>query len=97
MAIPENVRSSVRPDVETEVARLIVETLNVDADPVSVDPFVELFGEGLGFDSIDALEIALVVSKTYGIEIRREDTEKNRENFRCLRSLSLFIEKSRTR
>jgi len=82
-------------DAEAEMAALIVETLNlegVEAD--SIDPQAPLFGEGLGLDSIDALELALEIAKRYEVQIRAED-EKNREIFASLRALSAHVRANR--
>ena len=57
-----------------EVARLIIEALHLeDISPESIDPDAPLFGEGLGLDSIDALELALAVSRCYGVQLSSED------------------------
>ncbi len=81
--------------LEKELANLVVEVLNLeDVQPDEIDPQEPLFGEGLGLDSIDALELALALSKTYGVEIRAED-EATREVFRDLRSLARFVEEER--
>jgi acyl carrier protein len=83
-------------DFEQEVAQMIVTALNLDnVDAAGVDPQAPLFGAGLGLDSIDALEIALEISKRYGFQIRSED-EDNRRIFGSLASLAAHIEKSRT-
>src|SRR5262249_49160586 len=63
-----------------EVARLIVAALNLDIAPADIDPDRPLYGEGLGLDSIDILEIALVVSKQYGVQLRA-DSEENERTF----------------
>jgi acyl carrier protein len=60
-----------------------------------VDPEAPLFGAGLGLDSIDALELALEISKRYGFQLRSDD-EENRRIFASLRSLSDYIQKNRT-
>ncbi|WP_447599845.1 phosphopantetheine-binding protein [Nitrospira sp. Nam80] len=78
---------------ETEIARLIVETLHLDVSPADVDHGAPLFGEGLGLDSIDMLEIALSVSKKYGLELRSED----RAAFASVRALTAHIEQHRTK
>jgi acyl carrier protein len=82
--------------IEAEVARLLVETLNLEIDPASIDPIKPLFREGLGLDSIDALEIALAISKHYGFQLRSDDGN-NRDFFASLRSLSSYIQQHRTR
>jgi len=78
-----------------EVAGLIVEALNLDLEPVSIPADDSLFGEGLGLDSIDILEVALVVSKRYGFQLRA-DNEDNVKIFRSLRSLTEYIAAHRT-
>jgi acyl carrier protein len=79
-----------------EVAGLIVEALNLEVAPESIDPDEPLYGEGLGLDSIDILEIALVVSKRYGVQLRADSAE-NGEIFRSLRRLVAYIGAHRTR
>ncbi|MBR0682720.1 acyl carrier protein [Roseomonas eburnea] len=81
--------------LEAEVARLIVEALHLETAPEEIDPEAPLFGEGLGLDSIDALEIALAVSKRYGFQLRSDD-ERNHRIFASLRALAAHIEKNRT-
>lgn len=82
--------------LEAEVAALIVEALHLEVAPESIDPGAPLFGEGLGLDSIDALEIALAVSRRYGFQLRSDD-ERNHRIFASLRSLATHIETSRAR
>ncbi len=79
---------------ELALARLIVETLNLETPAASIDPDTALFGEGLGLDSIDMLEIALAVSQTYGVKLRADDNENDRI-FRSLASLSQHIQQHR--
>jgi acyl carrier protein len=79
---------------EAELAKLIVKTLNLDIPASEIDPEAPLFGEGLGLDSIDVLEIALAISQTYGVQLRSDD-ENNAEIFRSLRSLNNDIQKRR--
>ena len=64
---------SVNTISEGEIARLIVETLHLEIAPQGIDSAEPLFGDGLGLDSIDALEIALSISKKYGVDLRSED------------------------
>ncbi|MEE4378203.1 MAG: phosphopantetheine-binding protein [Candidatus Competibacteraceae bacterium] len=83
---------------ELEVAGLLVETLNLeDVNPAEIDPEAPLFGEGLGLDSIDALELALAVSTAYGVQLRSDDTENNTRIFASLRALSAHIEQARAK
>lgn len=78
-----------------ELATLVVECLNLDSvDPTQIDPDAPLFGGELGLDSIDALEIALAVSKRYGFQLRSDNPE-NRQIFASLRNLSAHVEQHR--
>jgi len=79
-----------------EVAGLIVEALNLEVAPADIDPDTPLYGEGLGLDSIDILEIALVVSKQYGVQLRA-DSEENERIFGSLRQLADYITAHRTK
>ena len=81
--------------LEQEVARLIVDTLNLeDTDPSTIKPESPLFNEGLGLDSIDALELSLGISIKYGFQIKSDDSNNTRV-FSSLRSLSNHIDKQR--
>jgi acyl carrier protein len=81
---------------ELEVARLIIDTLNLeDIQADEIDPQEPLFNEGLGLDSIDALELALAISKKYGFQLRSDD-DNNARIFSSLRALSEHIEQNRT-
>ena len=82
---------------ETEIAQLIIDTLNLEevvAD--DIDPDQPLFREGLGLDSIDALELALALSQRYGCQLRSDDVE-NVRIFASLRALSAYVEQHRTK
>jgi len=82
--------------LELEVAQLIIDTLNIeDLEPIEIDPEQPLFREGLGLDSIDALELSLAISKQYGFQIRSDDSENN-QIFATLRSMSEHIEKNKS-
>ena len=81
---------SAQPALEQEVAGLLVEALNLEMAPSEIDPDAPLFGEGLGLDSIDILEVALVVSKKYGFQLRSDDSNNTRI-FQSLRSLCQHI------
>jgi acyl carrier protein len=81
---------------EAGLAQLIVETLNLDQAAAEIDPEAPLYGEGLGLDSIDMLEISLTVSQRFGVKLRA-DNEDNAEIFRSLRSLSAYIQAHRER
>lgn len=82
--------------LELEVAGLIVAALNLDMPPESIAPEAPLYGEPLGLDSIDILEIALVVSKQYGVQIKA-DGENNLRIFASLNSLTAYIREHRTK
>lgn len=83
--------------LEQEVAAMIVEALNLEQAPESIQPEDALFGdEGLGLDSIDILEVALVVSKRYGFQLKA-DSEDNFRIFGSLRSLAAHIAAHRTK
>ena len=81
---------------EQEVAQLIVATLNLDIAPQDIPADAPLFGEGLGLDSIDALELALAISRAYGLELRSDDA-RDRQVFASLRSLAGYIDETRTK
>lgn len=81
---------------ERELAELLIEALNLeDVEAASIDPAAPLFGDGLGLDSIDALELALAISKQYGFQLR-SDSDENRSIFASLRALSAHIEQHKT-
>jgi acyl carrier protein len=81
---------------ELEIAQLIIDTLGLeDIEANEIDPQEPLFNEGLGLDSIDALELALAISKKYGFQLRSDD-ENNAQIFSSLRALTEHIEKNRT-
>lgn len=79
-----------------EVAELIVAALNLDMAASEIEPDAPLFGDGLGLDSIDVLEIALVISKRYGFQLR-SDNQDNLRIFSSLRALAAHIASQRTK
>jgi len=81
---------------ESKLAALIVEALNLELTAPEVDPGAPLYRDGLGLDSIDILEIALVVSKTYGVQLKADDAD-NVRIFGSLRSLSEHVQQHRTK
>lgn len=85
----------IQTDLQREVAALLVEALNLEIAPESIDPAAPLYGEGLGLDSIDILEVALVVSQRYGFQLRSDD-EDNVRIFGSLASLAEHIAAHRT-
>jgi acyl carrier protein len=82
--------------LEADLARLIVTALSLETTAEEIAPEAPLFGAGLGLDSIDALELALAVSKAYGVQLRSDD-ERNHRIFASLRSLAAHIAGHRTR
>ncbi|MEP6884395.1 MAG: phosphopantetheine-binding protein [Gammaproteobacteria bacterium] len=82
--------------LQREIATLLVRALNLETLPQDIDPEAPLYGEGLGLDSIDILEVALLVSKQYGIQLRA-DASENQQTFRSLRHLSEYIATHRTK
>jgi acyl carrier protein len=84
----------VQTDLQREVATLLVEALNLDTAAEAIDPEAPLYGEGLGLDSIDILEVALVVSQRYGFQLRSDD-EDNLRIFTSLASLAEHIAANR--
>ena len=82
-------------DFEKEVADLIIESLNLeDMDAGEIEPEEPLFGDGLGLDSIDALELALAISQKYSVQLKADDANI-KEIFGSLRSLSAYVEEHR--
>jgi len=79
-----------------ELADLIVAALNLEIPASEIGPDQALYGEGLGLDSIDILEIALVVSKQYGVQLRA-DSEDNERIFASLRHLAEYVNAHRTK
>ena len=94
MISESNVPGETQSESEAELAALIVQTLNLDIPAGEIGAETPLYGEGLGLDSIDMLEIALVVSQQYGVKLRADD-EKNVQIFSSLRSLNAFIQAQR--
>lgn len=89
--------TAIDRNVELELAALIIEALNLeDIGPDGIEPDAPLFDEGLGLDSIDALEIALAISSRYGFALRSDDPE-NQRIFASLRALARHVEHHRTR
>ena len=79
---------------EQALAELIVETLYLeDVNPFDIEPDELLFGDGLGLDSIDALELALAISQTYAVQLKADDEDVEKV-FSTLRSLNAFIQEN---
>ena len=95
---PENVPFNgheVDVALSREIAGLIVSALNLEITAEEIDPAAPLYREGLGLDSIDILEVALVVSKRYGFKLK-EDDQDNVRVFRSLESLAAHVAERRT-
>lgn len=88
--------TSTQTDLQREVAALLVEALNLETAPETIEPQAPLYGEGLGLDSIDILEVALVVSQRYGFQLRSDDQD-NVRIFTSLASLTDHIAANRTK
>ena len=84
------------PELAQEIAREIVQTLNLEVSPAEIDPKAPLYGDGLGLDSIDILEVALLVSRKYGFQLRAND-EGNVRIFASLESLAGHVAAHRTK
>jgi acyl carrier protein len=84
------------PGLLRELAALFVQALNLGIAPEDIDPDQPLYGSGLGLDSIDILEVALIVSKQYGVQLRA-NSEENQQIFRSLRHLAEYIAVQRTK
>lgn len=82
------------PELVDELKSLIIEHLNLeDVDPAQVNPDAPLFGEGLGLDSVDALELVMLMETTYGAKI--ENSAAGKTAFASLRSLAKFVSDNR--
>ena len=92
----QSAQAAANGPLEHEIGGLITEALNLEVPAGGIDPEAPLYRDGLGLDSIDILEIALVVSKRYGIEIKAE-SEENHQIFRSLRCLAEFVAAKRIR
>ncbi len=80
-------------ELEARISQLIVDSLALeDVDPGDIDPTAPLFGEGLGLDSIDALELGLVLRKEFKIQIDAK-TDDVRLIFSSVRHLAAFVYK----
>jgi acyl carrier protein len=96
MTTPASTLNTTTPDLalEAELAEMIVRELNLEVSAADVKPEEPLYGDGLGLDSIDILEVALVISKKYGLQIKAENAD-NFEIFSSLRNLAGYILKHR--
>ena len=76
--------------LQLEIAELMVQALNLDTSANAIDPDAPLYGDGLGLDSIDILEVALVISKRYGLQLKAGG-ESNHQIFSSLRTLTDYV------
>jgi acyl carrier protein len=81
---------------EKELAQLIITSLNMEVSADDIQPEAPLYGEGLGLDSIDILELSLAISKTYGVQLKSDDVDNNKI-FSSLRSLNQHIQQHRSK
>ncbi len=82
--------------LELEIKQLIISALNLeDVSPEDIDGAAPLFGDGLGLDSIDALELGLALQKRYGVTLSAESQE-TRKHFASVQAMSRFVEASRS-
>ncbi|MFO1270626.1 MAG: phosphopantetheine-binding protein [Rubrivivax sp.] len=88
--------SAEQPALERELAQLFVDALNLETPAAEIDVTAPLFGDGLGLDSIDILEVALEISHRYGFQLRSDD-ENNHKIFQSLRSLAAHVARNRTK
>ncbi|RYF01568.1 MAG: acyl carrier protein [Comamonadaceae bacterium] len=77
--------------LEQEIKQLLIEALSLeDVRPEQIDPQEALFVNGLGLDSIDALELGLALQKRYGVSMAG-DSEETRRHFASIRALANFV------
>ena len=82
--------------LEQDIKQLIVEALMLDdVKPDEIDSEAPLFGDGLGLDSIDALELAIALDRKFKVKINADDPN-TRETFRSVKSLAAYVEKKRS-
>lgn len=94
-AVPAAVPAQSPEALERDLAALFVQALNLELAADEIDATAPLFGEGLGLDSIDILEVALEISHRYGFQLRSDD-ENNQKIFQNLRSLAVHVAQHRT-
>ncbi len=83
------------PELETEIKELIIESLMLDDVKVAdIDSAAPLFVEGLGLDSIDALELAMAIDKRFGVRIRADD-DANKQIFANVKNLAAYVASNR--
>ena len=93
MSTPSATPSRVDPAFLQELGELIASSLELEVAGADIDPDAPLYGDGLGLDSIDILEVALVISKKYGVQLRADDAD-NQRVFSSLRQLAARVKMS---
>ena len=97
MSSPQSaIGATAAATLERELAQLFVDALNLETSAEAIDPLAPLFGDGLGLDSIDILEVALEISQRYGFQLRSDD-ENNQRIFQNLRSLAEHVAQHRAK
>ena len=92
----ESRRFIIMEELIEKLKEQIIEALNLeDVKPEDIDNDAPLFGEGLGLDSIDALELIVLIEKNYGIKL--ENPAQGREIFKSVNTMADFISKNRTK
>ena len=94
-SLPADGDTFAQTPLESELAVLLVQSLNLEIAPDEIVPTAPLYGDGLGLDSIDILEVALEVSRKYGFQLRSDD-ERNQQIFESLRSLATHVAQHRS-
>lgn len=85
---------SAQTQFEADLAQLLVQSLNLEVSAAEIDPQAPLYGEGLGLDSIDMLELSLAIGQRYGVQLKADDSN-NQAIFASLRSLAQHVEQHR--
>ena len=89
-SVPAAGDPSAQSALENELAVLLVESLNLEVAPADIVPTAPLYGEGLGLDSIDALELGLALQKRYGVSLSA-DSQETRQHFSSVNALARLV------
>lgn len=90
MTLPTDSADVIHPALEAELANMLVSELSLEVKAGDIDPTQPLYGDGLGLDSIDILEVALLIGKKYGVQLKADNAD-NFRIFSSLRSLAQYI------
>ena len=82
-------------ELKEQVKKQIVQFLNLSVSPADIKDEEPLFGEGLGLDSIDSIELIVLLSREYGIDIK--DPKEGRKILTDINTMVDYIEKHRTK